>query len=135
MPGSFPVPPPSRGKDPGNEVGFIATHSLIGRHLGFLRRALPGTRGRDILSTTARPAPPHRVLSKMAATKANARFKTPTPTGRLGETRKAYILPEKWRAWVRVCRLIMAAIVVSRVYSFSFVDMMFSDYQLLLTRR
>ena len=32
-------------------------------------------------------------------------------------------------------RLIMAAIVVSRVYSFSFVNLMFSDYQLLLTRR
>ena len=31
--------------------------------------------------------------------------------------------------------MIMAAIVVSRVYSFSFVNMMFSDYRLLLTRR
>ena len=40
-----------------------------------------------ILSNTARPAPARRVLSKMAATKANTRFsrrrKTPTPTGRL----------------------------------------------------
>ena len=40
-------------------------------------------------------------------------------------------------SWSRAShqRLIMAAIVVSRVYSFSFVKMMFSDYRLLLTRR
>ena len=85
--------------------------SLIGCHLGFLRRALPGTSGRaqksreaggggkekpsfslfappaplprvTFLSTTVRPAPPRRVLSKMAATKSEQR-KTPTPTGRL----------------------------------------------------
>ena len=39
------------------------------------------------LSTTARPAPPRRVLSNMAATKSEHRVfsskKTPTPTGRL----------------------------------------------------
>ena len=52
-----------------------------------------------------------------------------------GRLERRTFLPEKWRAWVRVCRLIMAAIVVSRVYSFSFVNVMFSDYQLLLTRR
>ena len=52
-----------------------------------------------------------------------------------GRLERRTFLPEKWRAWVRVCRLIMAAIVVSSVYSFSFVNMMFSDYQLLLTRR
>ena len=51
-----------------------------------------------------------------------------------GRLERRTFLPEKWRAWVRVCRLIMAAIVVSHVYSFSFVNM-FSDYQLLLTRR
>ena len=53
-----------------------------------------------------------------------------------GRLERRTFLPEKWRAWVRVCRaLIMAAIVVSPVYSFSFVNMTFSDYQLLLTRR
>ena len=52
-----------------------------------------------------------------------------------GRLERRTFLPEIWRAWVRVCRLIMAAIVVSRVYSFSFVNIMFSDYQLLLTRR
>ena len=52
-----------------------------------------------------------------------------------GRLERRTFLPEKWRAWVPVCRLIMAAIVVSRVYSFPFVNMMFSDYQLLLTRR
>ena len=81
-------------------MGSIAEnlfHSLIGRHLGFLRRALPGASVRaqklregegrrnlplslfsrlppplpcvTFLSTTARPAPPCHVLSKMAATK------------------------------------------------------------------
>ena len=52
-----------------------------------------------------------------------------------GRLESRTFFPEKWRAWVRICRLIMAAIVVSRLYSFSFVNMMFSDYQLLLTRR
>ena len=43
-----------------------------------------------------------------------------------GRLERRTFLPEKWRAWVRVCRvnqhqrLIMAAIVVSRVNSFSF---------------
>ena len=48
-----------------------------------------------------------------------------------GRLERRTFLPEKWRAWVRV----LAAIVVSRVYSFSFVNMMVSDYRLLLTRR
>ena len=60
--------------------------------------------------------------------------------GRL-EIRKAYIFSRKMESLGTSLsralhqRLIMAAIVVSRVYSFSFVNMMFSDHQLLLTRR
>ena len=59
-------------------VGSIAENpfrSLIGRHLGFLRRALPGTSGRAQKSREGGgggregPAPPRSVLSKMAATK------------------------------------------------------------------
>ena len=45
-----------------------------------------------------------------------------------GLERRAF-LPEKWRAWVRVSKIDLAAIfVVSRVYSFSFVNMMVSDF-------
>ena len=80
---------------------FIAENPFrFGRHLGFFGRALPGTSGRPqkrregvggekgkpslslpppfprvaFLSTTARPAPPRRVLSKMAATKRTPGF-------------------------------------------------------------
>ena len=53
-----------------------------------------------------------------------------------GRLERRTFLPEKMgEPGYEFCRLIMAAIVVSRVYSFSFVNMMFSDYQLLLTRR
>ena len=90
-------------------MGSIAENpfrSLIGRHLGFLRRALPGTSGRTQKSREGggggRENPPQRhlfvnyrsprssasrIIQNGSHEKANTRFsrrrKTPTPTGRL----------------------------------------------------
>ena len=79
-------------------MGSIAENpfrSLIGRHLGFLRRALPGTSGRAqksrerhlFVNYRSPRSSASRIIQNGSHEKANTRFsrrrKTPTPTGRL----------------------------------------------------
>ena len=48
-----------------------------------------------------------------------------------GRLERRTFLPEKWRAWVRVCREHQRL----KFMCFCFVNMLFFDYRLLLTRR